>query len=1005
MLEVRRGIAVRSYENRFFREFAQNLVELFERYDLNGVLIGNPECKLVSHLQIDALLLTQHSVCIIDFKNFEGVINLPKHSEFESQTWTNADNQIIKGGSYINPYLQLSKQKKALTWLYHNSPLKRAKITFNPGHIKKVLCFHEPVTLNGHIPPKDEIDFFIAHKNSYLEIIKDIIDVFDDEINLNPAAFELFKELFVADPFFLTEPYSEHSADFLPDIKKKGYEENLDENNLLSEQKQALKEINTFLQQNQEQILILQGPTCSGKSYLREFIKTIAFRTGYPQVEYLASSYKVITNLVEEPQNFHSLYQYIYGGEVEEDEDSGDNEGHKDQHAKKAPAPPLSNEISPLKNIKIKECQDDKKCLYIIDEAQLISNRFSQSIEARWGTGRLLTDFITFLQLDQSQRKVIFIGDPYQITFGNRNESALSPDFFQTHYGFNPSLLKLPLSHKLYDGNPIIPDLIASIDTQCFNRLTFTQSEKLTLLNIKVSEDKQNLINLVGQQFNSSFRILSYKNEDCNNINLWIKKSFLKNGLELAINDLLLINNNINAVSSDSLPSHLTKVFNGDFAWVTEIGPTRSETISLKNDNKITLNFLRLTLKLCSSGQLITLYSLENYRQSIKGELSDDEQLALIILIKIKLQKLLKNSPFEQSTLIEKMHFSQEYQTLKASIDNLKQQLAKGKAVKTKLKNEENALKRLESEYKKHHRENITKQLAVDSNTEYFQYLNCAFLRYGWCMTVHKALSFKWNQILFDLNPHNNGITNLSYFNWLYSGLTRAKEKATLIKYIEITPFYRAKIIDRSQGTPQTLPYLILDNTLSIESVTPLLEQLNIADNHPFKSIIIQLYQFIKKMIAPLQILSVDHKNYQEIYQISNGKERAKLLFWYNKKGEIKYQLPTTVSDELKAQLLHQLLHHNGITDFENLNLDWRTTYYQQLNEKLNQIQCTIHWIKSTPYKDTRKIAKGADVAKLEFNYNNEGFFSTIEISSCSNQAIKETLLHLLSSQYSIDYP
>ena len=91
MLEIRKGTASRSYENTFFREFAKNLEKLFDKYALDGLLIANSECEAEKRLQIDALLITKNVVCIIDFKNFEGNIVLPKNakSEFEFGRWTN----------------------------------------------------------------------------------------------------------------------------------------------------------------------------------------------------------------------------------------------------------------------------------------------------------------------------------------------------------------------------------------------------------------------------------------------------------------------------------------------------------------------------------------------------------------------------------------------------------------------------------------------------------------------------------------------------------------------------------------------------------------------------------------------------------------------------------------------------------------------------------------------------------------------------------------------------
>ena len=41
MLEIRKGSATKSFENTFFREFADSLSKLFQDNNWNGVLLGN----------------------------------------------------------------------------------------------------------------------------------------------------------------------------------------------------------------------------------------------------------------------------------------------------------------------------------------------------------------------------------------------------------------------------------------------------------------------------------------------------------------------------------------------------------------------------------------------------------------------------------------------------------------------------------------------------------------------------------------------------------------------------------------------------------------------------------------------------------------------------------------------------------------------------------------------------------------------------------------------------
>ena len=165
MLEIRKGTAVRNYENSFFREFAENLKYMFEKYSLNGLLIANSECEAEKRLQIDALLITDKAVCIIDFKNFGGKITLPKNakSEFDFGKWTNEQGEIIKGGSSINPFIQLKNQKSRFIKVVENQILDRLPKSdyFNPYHTVKTVCFQKAIELIGKIPPKEELNFFI----------------------------------------------------------------------------------------------------------------------------------------------------------------------------------------------------------------------------------------------------------------------------------------------------------------------------------------------------------------------------------------------------------------------------------------------------------------------------------------------------------------------------------------------------------------------------------------------------------------------------------------------------------------------------------------------------------------------------------------------------------------------------------------------------------------------------------------------------------------------------
>ena len=328
MLEIRRGTANRSYENIFFREFSKNLEGMFKKYDVNGLLIGNSECEVQSDLQIDALLIVKNCICIIDFKKYEGEVVLPREDNFRAGVWIAKDkvtkeNIIIRGGNCINPYLQLTKQKRKFSEVYgkHIKENIYSEDTVNPSHVAKIVCFHKPIELVGNIPGKDELAFFITDSGKYSGLIKDIIDVdvSKEGINLSDKSYDAFKNIFKAN-LFDSEEDSKKPESYPPISSDLNYED-LDQDQL-----DALKEITEFVTSDSEQAFILQGTSLSGKSHLIPFIEEIAFDKNITQVELFAFSRRIAKNLLPDSGlNFNSIYSYIYGGTIQEEKSEEKN--------------------------------------------------------------------------------------------------------------------------------------------------------------------------------------------------------------------------------------------------------------------------------------------------------------------------------------------------------------------------------------------------------------------------------------------------------------------------------------------------------------------------------------------------------------------------------------------------------------------------------------------------------------------------------------------------------
>lgn len=942
MLEIRKGTATKNYENTFFREFADNLKKMFDKYSLDGLLIANSECEAESRLQIDALLVTPKAVCIIDFKNFGGKITLPRNakSEFDFGIWTNEKGEPIKGGSSINPFIQLKTQKERFIKVVEKhiqAKLPRSGSSFNAFHTVRAVCFQKPIELVGKIPTKEELNFFIFDQSNYLETIKDIIDISDKDVTLTKESFDLFKEVFRADIFDTSEKYDQVN-DFT------SYHTELDFENLYPDQKSALNEIDNFIKSEEEKIFILQGTSLSGKTHLIPFIQDIAFNNQIKEVKLFASSSRISNNLLKSSNlEFESIYSYIYGGnstiinEKENDDEETENS--------------LNLEIVPLL-----KSDDTEEAIFIVDESHLISDNYHQSVDLRFGSGKLLKDFLEFADLKNSKRKIVFIGDSFQLSLGKKEESSLNPDYLNNEYGFkNKAFQLIDKENK----STVVEEAFKAVNCirqQSFNNLAFNFSENIRTLSMeKLKEEIENSLNT-----NSNSHILCYSNSDAQKVNYWIKNSILKNGNELTKDDFVIFGNNIRVEDENDPFAEPKKIFNGQFGTVLNV----SDLIT-KDEKLLTpLYFRKTQIQLKETNHILSFLSFENFRLSDKGELSKEEIISFNILLNQLTEKEIPNFK------------SGKYQTdeeIKSLIDKYETAKKEGK--------KNTGITKLTKA--------LQKQLRNIPSSDYYKFKNSAQLRFGWALTVHKSMSYKWNEIYFNVET-GGGKTNENYFKWIYTGLIRATQKVSLINYEPISPFFKLTI---NPAVPKIEKgkelFYVADTTADLSSFNKTTSEKFKFPDIENKSSLLQLFQFVKNKIAQnnLSINIINHPNYQELYEIKGvSGELATISIYYNNKGQFK--MPTLMKStpkEFGEELLNLLKSENQISDFAFIQSNWRKAIYEKLNQQLKSKKIGFGYIIQVPYKDTIQFNNGTETLVADLYYDGDGFFTSMIATSCTN--------------------
>lgn len=968
MLEIRKNTFSKSYENTFFREFSRHLYNSFKAKNLSGVLIGSPLCEVDERLQIDALLITQSVVCIIDFKNFKGKVKLPAEKDFEFGLWTTGTGEQIRGGNSINPFIQLKNQKRRFIDVSNKHIQNGIASTgiFNPFHLVRIVCFQEEVEISGKIPDKEVLNFFILDKRDCIEKIFDIIDVTDKEVKLSESSFDAFKKVFRADQFKFDEKPLE---DKLKEIARKSTK--LDYEKLHYDQKAALSEIKAFLANPDQQVFILQGTINSGKSYLIPFIQEIAFNAAIQETEIFASSSRVAKNLFSSSglERVNSIYSYIYGGHKTEVED---NEEAQEEIQIENEEQEVSDEL-PLDVVPMKKCDNSENALFIVDESQLVSDSYHQSFDLVFGTGYLLKDFVSFTDFNSTKRKIIFIGDPYQLQLGRTDESPLNPAYLEENYKLKVVCFPLLDKEDYSDINKQTLKVVQSIKANTFNSLRFISGNQISIL---ANEDKLPcVIHLIGNNIDG--HILSFSNEEAQKVNYWIKKSIIKTDVDISAKDLVLFNNNISVEDESDPFAEPKKIFNGQFATVLNASQNIiPETIKIKGE-ATTINFRELTLRLNETGHQVKVLSLENYRLNPKAELSKNEIITFKVILNTQLYRYIKENPFEKSPDYREAVSSGNYHAIQKEIEELKQKLTTGEKVKGKLEEKEIEQRKLLRKAKRKHKSKIESALRKDPSTKYYKYKNAALLRFGWAMTVHKSMSYKWEEILFNVDPGESiGKTNENHFRWLYTGISRAKQRVTLINYKPISPFDKAEIRDQNTGVrPQ-------DIFFHSDNANP---NLRLEEFKEFVSAKLSVHQ--------LSVRNIEHFNWQERYFIRNGNNHEAIIsFSYNGQGN--FRLPSVIGGDnnLSKKVVESLKVKTGLKSFADVKDLWRRIEYEKLKPTLIPFEISFELILQTNYKDKIRFFSGESELEIELDYDGDGMIGFITAKYYTDKIIWDNL-------------
>ncbi len=528
--------------------------------------------------------------------------------------------------------------------------------------------------------------------------------------------------------------------------------------------------------------MLLQSMDADTRDEWMRYVLSEAVEFGAPQVETWCHSSRIARKIgIRSGVTLQSLYSTIYGGGGALDDECDDKSIVEEKNEEQL------QEVVPLRS----STNIDESAVVVLHEAHLVTRSLYQSEIRRFGTGRLLEDLVAFLQLDATNRKLICIGDPYSLSYGNSKESALSATTLGELISVEVKSFRAPLSVANKLGKSLLRSSVASqIEMKTFNLLNYPWEDG-DLVNV----DRSETANILSEWFESpctsepqkAVLVYSNKKESAKKINSWIKRNCLKNGDKLAKGDLIVINNNINIPDPTGF-GQPTKLSNGMYLLVEEVAEVKQahEKIKVnKIEKNIPLNFVRLSVRCLSvhGNPGAEVWLLDNDFSSEEG-LSKEEQIAFRVFVNRKVASEARNNPFEDSSHFKWMKQSDEFQETFKDRNELRGKLSEGERVKTKFDDAERKLRVIERGFRKRHRQSMFAEIVQTDPL-----VNAVLGSYGWALTVHKAVGSSFSHVLLNANQgESRGVDNLGYYRWLYSALTAVNGVAHVVNPVFIHP-------------------------------------------------------------------------------------------------------------------------------------------------------------------------------------------------------------------------
>lgn len=511
------------------------------------------------------------------------------------------------------------------------------------------------------------------------------------------------------------------------------------------------------------------------------------------------------------------------------------------------------------------EVNDDAdNAVYVVDESSMVSDVYSEGEFFRFGSGKLLSDLMKYVNLDHNDhtKKIIFIGDAAQLPpVGMSSSPALDERYLAKTFGVT-AIRRFELSEVVRQDaeSGILSSantLRESLSRKIFSKLVLATDAP----DVQSCPEADNIVSgylaASSNKVSDVAMIIASSNADVASFNEQVRRRLFPGKEDVTEGDKLVVVMNC-IVDGIALN-------NGDLVYVTKVGSapeTRSVTLRNKNkstgeveETEVTLQFRDVQIGFrTTSGEVFRTNSkiVESLLYSSHPNLSSDETKALYIDFKRRKPHLPKG----------------------------------GKELRDALRDD--------------------------------PYFNALRVKFGYALTCHKAQGSEWPDVFVQCKTHHTNPRTEEYFRWLYTALTRASRRVHLLNPPNFYPWRT------TQPHPPNPAHVVPETD---ESAPPRMPEAEPEPARPDEAgertsiasagdpVLDGIHHAVSTRLAEMvgvRIDKVDHHAWQEAYYISDGRRFTRINIAYNGRGIVGSIMPVQ-RDEFGAEIADRLSGIKGL--------------------------------------------------------------------------------------------